>query len=277
MQVGQLVHRQELHRATQPGRDTGGRSEALNRSARRARTRRTQRHRHQAGRGELGRSRPRPHRRRRRRQRPARRVADQPLGSLLLRGVGRDRRRDHLDRQVGAVSLAQPAEDAVLLLDDRVVAEDERVLGADVDADVAALAEDRVPADVRVVDPADPVPVIVADPGSEADGGLARRRGLARLSCGRVHDPALEPPAAVRVDRRHPVPSVPMVTSRRAPLAARLLSRGLPARRLPDVRRDRTEPASRLPEREPDADPVARPAPSRRRRPSPRSRFRWRW
>src|SRR5688500_7996375 len=87
-------------------------------------------------------------------------------------GVGDDRLRDHLDREVRAVPLAQAAEDAVLLFDDRVIAEHQRVLRADLDADVAALAEDRVPADVRVVDPANPVAMIIGYPRTEADGGI---------------------------------------------------------------------------------------------------------
>src|SRR3972149_5939366 len=76
-----------------------------------------------------------------------------------LGGMGGQRGRDHLNRQVGAVALAEAAQDAVVLLEDRVVAEYERALGADVDADVAALAEDRVPGDVLVVDPAHAVVV----------------------------------------------------------------------------------------------------------------------
>src|SRR5688572_10614697 len=88
---------------------------------------------------------------------------------LALGLVRRYRLRDHLDGEVRAIALAQAAQDAVLLLDDRVVAQHQRVLGADVDADVAALAEDRVPTDVGVIDPADPVLVIVGDALSEAD------------------------------------------------------------------------------------------------------------
>jgi len=46
----------------------------------------------------------------------------------------------NFDREVRAVALAQPAADAVGGLDDRVVGQDEAVLRADLDADVAALA-----------------------------------------------------------------------------------------------------------------------------------------
>jgi hypothetical protein len=84
--------------------------------------------------------------------------------------------RDHLDGQVRAVALAEAAQDAVLELQDGVVAEDEGALGADVDADVAALAEDRVPADVRVVNPADPVLVVGGVPARA--GALATRSVL---------------------------------------------------------------------------------------------------
>ena len=58
----------------------------------------------------------------------------------------------HLDREVRAVALAQAAADAVGGLDDRVVGQEEAVLGADLDADVAALAPLVDPPDVDVVD-----------------------------------------------------------------------------------------------------------------------------
>ena len=60
--------------------------------------------------------------------------------------------RQHLDGEVRAVALAQAAADAVRGLDDRVVGQDEAILGADLDADVAALAPLVDPADVDVVD-----------------------------------------------------------------------------------------------------------------------------
>jgi hypothetical protein len=46
----------------------------------------------------------------------------------------------NLDGQVRAVALAQTAANAVRGLDDRVVRQNEAVLGADLDADIAALA-----------------------------------------------------------------------------------------------------------------------------------------
>ena len=64
----------------------------------------------------------------------------------LLVTLGQNR-----DREIRAVPLAQAAADAVRGLDDRVVREDERVLGADLDADIAALAPLVGPADVDVV------------------------------------------------------------------------------------------------------------------------------
>src|SRR5687768_15634112 len=139
-------------------------------------------------------------------KRPPSRHDQTEAGSLrigALRVVRGHRFRDHLDGQVRAVALAQPAEDAVLLLDDGVIAEHQRVLGADLDTDVAALAEDRVPADVRVVDPANAVLVIVGDPGSEADGGsgrLVRRHGPTMIDprCAREH------PRATRTRSRAP-------------------------------------------------------------------------
>jgi hypothetical protein len=57
-----------------------------------------------------------------------------------------------LDGEVRAVALAQTAADAVGGLDDRVVSQDEAVLGTDLDADVASLAPLVDPPDVRVVD-----------------------------------------------------------------------------------------------------------------------------
>jgi hypothetical protein len=56
-----------------------------------------------------------------------------------------------LDRQVRAVALAQAAADAIGGLDDRVVTQEEAVLRADLDADVAALAPLVDPPDVDVV------------------------------------------------------------------------------------------------------------------------------
>jgi hypothetical protein len=70
------------------------------------------------------------------------------LGQLaLFVALGQD-----LDGKVRAVALAQAAADAVRGLDDRVVGQDEAVLGADLDADVAALAPLVDPADVDEVD-----------------------------------------------------------------------------------------------------------------------------
>ena len=67
----------------------------------------------------------------------------------LARGIalGQD-----LDREVRAETLAQAATDAVRGFDDRVVRQEQAVLGADLDADVAALAPLVDPADVDVVD-----------------------------------------------------------------------------------------------------------------------------
>jgi hypothetical protein len=57
-----------------------------------------------------------------------------------------------LDRQIRAVALAQTAADAVRGLDDGVVSQDEAVLGADLDAYVAALTPLVYPTDVDEVD-----------------------------------------------------------------------------------------------------------------------------
>jgi hypothetical protein len=57
-----------------------------------------------------------------------------------------------LDGEIRAVALAQAAADAVESLDDRVVRQQQAVLGADLDADVAALAPLVDPADVDEVD-----------------------------------------------------------------------------------------------------------------------------
>jgi hypothetical protein len=57
-----------------------------------------------------------------------------------------------LDREIRAVALAQAAADAIGSFDDRVVTQQKAVLGADLDADVAALAPLVDPADVDVVD-----------------------------------------------------------------------------------------------------------------------------
>jgi hypothetical protein len=57
----------------------------------------------------------------------------------------------NLDGEVRAVTLAQAAADAVGGLDDRVVGQDEAVLGADLDADVAAFAPLVNPPDVDEV------------------------------------------------------------------------------------------------------------------------------
>jgi hypothetical protein len=56
-----------------------------------------------------------------------------------------------LDRQVGAVALAQAASDAVGGLDDRVVGQYQRVFGADLDADIAAFAPLVDPTDIDEV------------------------------------------------------------------------------------------------------------------------------
>jgi hypothetical protein len=58
----------------------------------------------------------------------------------------------NLDGEVRAVALAQAAADAVGGLDDGVVSQDEAVLRADLDADVAALAPLIDPPDVDEVD-----------------------------------------------------------------------------------------------------------------------------
>jgi len=58
----------------------------------------------------------------------------------------------NLDGEVRAVALAQAAADAVGGLDDGVVGQDEAVLRADLDADVAALAPLVDPPDVYEVD-----------------------------------------------------------------------------------------------------------------------------
>jgi hypothetical protein len=58
----------------------------------------------------------------------------------------------HFDGEVRAEALAQAAADAVGRLDDGVVGQNEAVLGADLDADVAALAPLIDPPDVDVVD-----------------------------------------------------------------------------------------------------------------------------
>lgn len=58
----------------------------------------------------------------------------------------------HFDGEVRAEALAQAAADAVGRLDDRVVGEDQAVLGAYLDTDVAAFAPLVDPANVDVVD-----------------------------------------------------------------------------------------------------------------------------
>jgi hypothetical protein len=58
----------------------------------------------------------------------------------------------NLDGEVRAVALAQAAADAVGGLDDGVVGQDEAVLGADLDADIAALAPLVDPSDVDEID-----------------------------------------------------------------------------------------------------------------------------
>ena len=60
--------------------------------------------------------------------------------------------RQNLDGEVRAIALAQAAADAVGGLDDGVVSEDQAVLRADLDADVAAFAPLVDPADVDEVD-----------------------------------------------------------------------------------------------------------------------------
>ena len=57
-----------------------------------------------------------------------------------------------LDRQVRAVALAQAAADAVGGFDDRIVGQDQTVLGTDLDADIAALAPLVDPTDIDEVD-----------------------------------------------------------------------------------------------------------------------------
>ena len=58
----------------------------------------------------------------------------------------------NLDGEVRAVALTQAAADAVRGFDDRVVRQNEAVLGADLDADIAALAPLVDPSDVDEVD-----------------------------------------------------------------------------------------------------------------------------
>ena len=58
----------------------------------------------------------------------------------------------NLDRKIGTEALTQPAADAVGGLDDGVVCQDEAVLGADLDADIAAFAPLIDPPDVDEVD-----------------------------------------------------------------------------------------------------------------------------
>jgi hypothetical protein len=60
--------------------------------------------------------------------------------------------RQDLDREVRAIALTEAAADAIVGLDDRVVRQDEGFLGADLDADVAALAPFVDPADVDEID-----------------------------------------------------------------------------------------------------------------------------
>ena len=81
------------------------------------------------------------------------------LGGHGLLGLGRPRQLagvialgQNLDGEVRAVALAQAAADAVGGLDDGVVGQQQAVLGADLDADIAALAPLVDPADVDEVD-----------------------------------------------------------------------------------------------------------------------------
>jgi hypothetical protein len=67
-------------------------------------------------------------------------------------GAGRVTHGQNLDSEVRAEALAEAATDAVRGLDDRVVGQDQAGLGADLDADVAALAPFVDPPDVDVVD-----------------------------------------------------------------------------------------------------------------------------
>jgi hypothetical protein len=83
----------------------------------------------------------------------------------VLVALGQD-----LDGEIRAVALTQTAADAVRGFDDRVVRQYEAVLGADLDADVAALAPLVDPPDVDEVD----------DRGSavrSSFGGVGRSRG----------------------------------------------------------------------------------------------------
>ncbi len=79
------------------------------------------------------------------------------------------------DGEVRAEALAQAATNAVRRFNDRVVSQDEAVLGADLDADVAALAPLVDPADVDEVD----------------DGGLAMRATFGRVERCRGWTPGL--------------------------------------------------------------------------------------
>jgi hypothetical protein len=92
-------------------------------------------------------------------------LARQPA---VLVALGQD-----LDREIRAVALTQAAADAVRGLDDRVVSQDEAVLGADLDADVAALAPLVDPSDVDEVD----------------DGGGAARSPIGSVRSGRGDSP----------------------------------------------------------------------------------------
>jgi hypothetical protein len=92
-------------------------------------------------------------------------LARQPA---VLVALGQD-----LDREIRAVALAQTAADAVRGLDDRIVSQDEAVLGADLDADVAALAPLVDPPDVDEVD----------------DGGGAARSSFGGVWSGRGASP----------------------------------------------------------------------------------------
>jgi hypothetical protein len=71
------------------------------------------------------------------------RLGKPPVGVAL----GQD-----LDREIRAVALAQTAADAVRGFDDRVVRQQEAVLGTDLDADIAALAPLIDPTDIDEVD-----------------------------------------------------------------------------------------------------------------------------
>jgi hypothetical protein len=94
----------------------------------------------------------------------------------VLVALGQD-----LDGEIRAVALTQTAADAVRGFDDRVVRQYEAVLGADLDADVAALAPLVDPPDVDEVD--DRGSAVGSSFGGVGDsrGGISRARTAAAV------------------------------------------------------------------------------------------------